>query len=115
MQTFYNELVSKFECVFLHLIKWDNDSKLVEVIVLSMTILWIFGFNFIICESGGRVTDQFKRFGSKFSECEWNELSIEMRRMYLIFLSDTQQPKNLKSYAGIMCIRGTFKQVLKMK
>lgn len=94
--------------------KWNNDPKLIEVIILSMTILWIFGFNLIVCESGGRVTDQFDRFSMELSECDWNELPIEMQRLYLIFLGDTQQPKNVKSYAGIMCLRGTFKEVPEM-
>lgn len=102
----------KFKCVFhFDFIKWDDDSTIVEVIILAITILWIFGFNLIVCESGQRVTDQFDLFGLEFGRCDWNELSVEMQRMYLIFLSDTQQQKNLRSYAGIMCTRDTFKTV----
>ena len=79
-------------------------------ITLEM-LCWVFILNFVIGEFGQRVTDQFEQFGMEFGSCDWHKLSIEMQRMYLIFLSDTQQPKNLQSYGGIFCTRETFKNV----
>lgn len=76
-----------------------------------MMILWIFSLDLVTCESGEKVTSHFDHFGSEFGQCEWHKLPIEMQRIYLIFLSDTQQPKNVQSYAGITCTRNTFKQV----
>lgn len=58
------------------------------------------------------MTNQFEQFGLEFGRCEWNNLPIELQRMYLISLSDTQQPKNIQTYSGIMCTRDTFKKVL---
>lgn len=94
-------------------LKWDDDSKLSDIVFLSMIILWIFGFNLVACEPGERVSHRFHQFGMEFERCEWNKLPIEEQRMYLIFLSDTQQPKNIQAYGGVLCSRETFKRVNK--
>lgn len=78
-----------------------------------MLIPWMYVFNLLVCEPGERVASQFEQFGEELGRCEWNQLPIGMQRMYLIFLSDTQQPKNLRSYGGIPCTRETFKLVIK--
>lgn len=91
--------------------KWDDDSKVIEIAIQLTLILWLSIFNLVIFEPGERVTEQFDRFDLEFSRCEWENLTIKMQRMYLTFLSDTQQPKNLQCYGGIMCTRETFKQV----
>lgn len=62
--------------------------------------------------SGERVTSQFEMFGEELKRCDWYLISNEMQQMYLIFMVDTQQPKNIHCYGGIQCIRETFKQVL---
>lgn len=95
----------------ISLLKWNDDSKPLAILILSMLISLVFLLNLMICESGERVTDQFELFGVEFGRCEWNKLPIEMQRMYLILLSNTQHPKNIRSYGGIMCTRDTFKQV----
>lgn len=74
-------------------------------------IPWVFFYIFMICEPGQRVTDQFQNFGIEFERCEWNKLPSEMQQMFLILLSDTQQPKNLQTYGSIECTRETFKKV----
>ena len=101
----------RFYWILFIYLKWDDDSELYEIIILSVMIFWVFAFNFAICEPGERVTDQFEQFGEEVERCEWNKLPIEMQRMYLIFLSDTQQPVNIRSYGGILCTRDTFKTV----
>lgn len=79
--------------------------------VLSMLALWVFALSFILCEFGQRVTDQFEEYSVEFDRCKWNNLPIEMKRMYLVFLSDVQQPKNIQSYGRIVYTRQTFKRV----
>ena len=66
---------------------------------------------FVMCESGEQVTDKFEQFGEEFERCDWYKLPIEIQRMYLIFLSDTQQPKTIQSYGGVVCSRETCKRV----
>lgn len=100
--------------IFLYFfLQWDDDTKLFEIVILLFLILWTLGLNLMICESGFRVTNQFDQFDLEFNRCGWNELTIEMQRMYLIFLTDTQQPQHIKSYGGITCTRDTFRRVWK--
>lgn len=79
--------------------------------IVAVIEFWTLAFFFFICEPGERVTNQFEQFHVEFGRCEWTILPIEMQRMYLIFLSDTQQPTILQSYAGISRTRETFKKV----
>lgn len=100
----------KFHFIF-HL-KWDENSKMFQTVILTMVVLWIFTFILIVCEPGEQVTYQFDQFSVEFHQCKWHKLPIEMQRMYLIALSDMQQAKNIQSYCGIICTRDTFKQVV---
>lgn len=93
------------------LLKWDENSNLFENLILSMVVLWTFVFNLLVCEPGERVTNQFEQFYAEFARCQWNNLPIDMQRLYLIFLSDTQQPIYLRTYGGVISTRETYKQV----
>lgn len=97
---------------FVLILKWDDNTKLFEITILSMLILWIFVLILMTTEFGERVTYNFDQFGMEFDRCEWNNLPIKMQRTYLIFLLDAQQPKNIQSYGDIMCTRKTLKQVI---
>ena len=76
-----------------------------------MLAFWVFGLVFVACEFGERMTDQFESYGEELERCDWNLLPIEMQRMYLIFLTDTQQIKTIQCYFGIVCSRETYKKV----
>lgn len=104
-------MVQTFDCDIFLLSKWDDNTKQFEIMILSMLILWIFVIILITTEFGERVTFQFERFGVEFEQCKWNNLPIEMQRIYLIFLLDTQQPQNIQSFGGIPCTRKTLEQV----
>lgn len=71
----------------------------------------VFGLIFLMCEPGERVSTQFQLFDDELVRCNWYKLSIKLRQMYLIFLSDTEQPMNIVSYGGIQCTRETSKNV----
>lgn len=95
-----------------HVLKWEDNSQTFKIMIQSTMIPWVFFYVFAICEPGERVANQFNEFGMKFERCEWSKLSaIGMQQMYLIFLSDTQHPRNLQTYGGIQCTRDTFKRV----
>lgn len=109
--TFANLLINNnhFSCLFL---KWANETNLVEVMLLLLVLIWLIFFIFLMCESGGRMTNQFVVFSNELSRCNWISLSIKMRRMYLVFLLDSQNPMKIRSYANITCERKTFKKVV---
>lgn len=90
----------------------DDNSNLIGVVSTAILIFWVLGTIFIDCEFGEKMTNQFEMFGEELERCDWLLLSIEMREVYLIFLLDTQQPKTIHGYGGIVCSRDTYKKVL---
>lgn len=89
----------------------DNDSKFTEIMILSSTFAWTFTFICMVCEPGDHVTNQFDAFGRKIERCDWHLLPIHLRRLYFIFLLDSQHPINIQCYGGILCTRDTLKKV----
>lgn len=61
------------------------------------------------------MTNQFAMISEELVRCNWYLLPIELQRIYLTFLFDTQKPENILSYGGIECKRQTAKKVLKKK
>lgn len=81
------------------------------IFVESVLGSWVFGPLFVVCELGERMTYQFERFHQELERCDWHTLSIKMQRMYLVFVSDTQQTMNIACYGNILCLRDTFRKV----
>lgn len=90
-----------------------DDSNLTEILILSMALSWGFTLIFVICEPGEYVTKHFFAFGEEFEQCDWYMLPIKLRRLYLIFLLDTQQSIHIECYGRILCTRDTLKKVIK--
>lgn len=55
--------------------------------------------------------NQFIILNDELNRCDWYLLSIELQRMFVVFLLDTQNPIKMLSYANISCERETFKKV----
>lgn len=72
-------------------------------------------FVMLLCEPCAQMTNQFNLFGDELGRADWYLLPIEMQRTYLIFLSDTQSPMKISSYANITCERETSKSVFASK
>lgn len=91
--------------------KWDVNSNIFELALTSILMPWVFGFIFVSCEPGERVTKQFELFGTELDRCDWYALPIKLQHTYSIFILDTHQTKVIQSYGGIVCSRDTFKKV----
>lgn len=91
----------------------DQSTKLVELLIILMCAFWVLGFFFCICELGETITHRFDVFRQELERCNWHTLPIEMQRMFLIFLLDTQQPINIRCYGNVTCLRDTFRKVTK--
>lgn len=91
----------------------EDTTKLVETVVVSLIALWVFGLIFFICELGERGTYHFDIFREELVQFNWLTQSIHLKRMYLIFLSDTMRPKNIGCYGNVLCARVTFRKVHK--
>lgn len=97
-----------------YLSKWDDDSSMFELAFTLLLVPWVFVLFFLSCEPGERVTSQFELFGEELDRCNWYALPIKMQRIYLIFLCDSQQLRDIQGYGGIVCSRETFKKVFNM-
>lgn len=87
---------------------------MIELCITSVLVPWIFGIDCLFCDFGERMTNQFQLFGEEFDRCDWYALPIELKGIYLIFLSNTQQPKVIQSYGGVICSRKTMKRVFNL-
>lgn len=85
---------------------------MIELNTCAIFMFWAFAFDSLICELGQRVTNRYEAYGDELCKCDWYSLPVKLQRLYLIFLLDTQQPKRIQSYGGIVCSRKTFKKVV---
>lgn len=67
---------------------------------------------FFVCELGENITHLFNIFSEKLCGCCWYLYPIEMQRIFLIFLSGTEQSAVILGYANIACTRDAFKNVI---
>lgn len=74
-------------------------------------MFWSFGLILLICDFGEMVTIKFDSFDMDLWQCDWYLYSIEMQRIYKIFMSHTQLPTNIRGYGDIKCTRDTFQKV----
>lgn len=97
--------------VFLFILKWADRSNSFEtaalIIILNVTIVCAL----LMCEPGARMTADFARFEEELGKCEWYLMPIGMQRVYIIFLSDTQNSIEMTSYGRLVCNRETLKKV----
>lgn len=74
-------------------------------------MLWAFVMIFIFCGQSEQMINEFDAFNQKLGQCTWYLLPPKMQQMYLIFISNTQQPKIIRGYGNILCTHDTFKKV----
>lgn len=83
----------------------------IELITPVIAVCWTFFIIAILCELGERVTQQFNAFNEQVIQCEWHLFSLDLQRMLLIFMCDSQQPAFVRGFANIVCTRDSFKKV----
>lgn len=91
--------------------KLADHLNLYETVPLSVLLIMVTSFIFILCEPGSKMTGQFEIFGQELDRCNWYALPMELQRIYMIFLSETQNQIKMFSYGNITCERVTSKKV----
>lgn len=95
--------------------KWQNNWNAMEMVISVIMLFHAIVINFLICEHGQWVTNQYAQLHDELDACDWYLLPIELRRLYFIFLLNTEQPVHLQCYVDIRCSRNTFKKVRQLK
>lgn len=85
-----------------------NALALSRILVLVSVSLLILLFP---CEFGEWMAGRFDAFNDDITQWKWYLFSIELQRMYLILLAQTQQPGIICSFGNIPCKRDSFKRV----
>lgn len=65
----------------------------------------------IVCEFGHQLTSQFNRFDERLCHSKWYLLPMDLQKMLVIVMTNTQQPAYLHSYGNIELTRNSFKEV----
>lgn len=68
-------------------------------------------FWFHSSELGEMLMRKFNEFNDAFYQCKWYFFSIEMQKMLLIVIANTQQPIFVQGFGNISCTRDSFKKV----
>lgn len=99
--------------------QWDENPMTMITLFESIAIVyagfWMFIFILFICEPSQTMANQFEMFENELTDCEWYALSIEMQKLYMIFLTDTQNAIEISTYGNIICNRDTCKKVFDSK
>lgn len=72
---------------------------------------WIFGFVFILCEIGQRLTDAIYAIVYEFEQLKWYLLPIKIQRILPIILMNAQKPMTMGCFGIVVGDRNQFKQV----
>lgn len=57
------------------------------------------------------LTNQFELIHDELCRCDWYLCPIDMQRMVLIVLANTQWPKIVQGFGNVQCTRDSFKKV----
>lgn len=76
-------------------------------IVAVSTTICLFAF----CMFGENLAEQFDMLDVKLYQCDWFLFPIDIQRMLITLMSNTQQPAAIIGYGNIECTRETFKRV----
>lgn len=79
-----------------------------------MLVQWAFSLLGTFCEFGEMVTKQYDKFYDELCRINWYLLPIEIRKILIIVLIETQRPTIIKGYGNIPCTREAFKMVYKL-
>lgn len=101
-------------CVFfIH--KSEPVSNTIEIITPIVLTLFPIAFIFFFCEFGEMLTNQFNVFDEELCQCDWYAFPVEIQRMLVIVMINTQQTTALRGYANTFCTRDFFKKVFNIQ
>lgn len=93
-------------------IKKSKDKLTPTDLTTTLIIIFLsFGTVFFYCELGETVTQYFNIFHEHLCQSNWYKFPIDVQRMLIIFMLDTQQPAAITGYGNIECTRDSFKNV----
>lgn len=81
------------------------------MIRILFLMFWSIIILFLTCEFGEMITGEFEMFDDEFAKSNWYYFPIEVQRMFITVMANTQQPKILQAFGNTPCTREVFKKV----
>lgn len=92
--------------------KSEHVSNIMDLVTPLTEMIWSFAMIAFYCQFSHMMCEGFNMFCEKFHRCDWYLFPIELQRIYLIFILDTQQLTIVRGFGNILCTRDTFKKVV---
>lgn len=89
----------------------DHGSTLIEAITFIIQAFEAFVLIFATCELGEMVNGQFNMFNVKLNQCDWYLLPVDIQRIFVLTLVNSQNPITFCAYGNIPCSRKSLKKV----
>lgn len=89
-----------------------DNGNLIEIYRPAFVVFWSFVVIFIDCECGEQLTHQFNQFDGEYGQCKFYYFPVDLQRMFLMLMLDTQQAMHIRGYGSIVCTRDAFKEVI---
>lgn len=96
---------------FHHHSQSQQDSRPVEMIFTLIMICTSLGPIFFYCELGEIIGRKCNMFDQELYECEWHAFPIELQKLMLTFMSNTQRGCVFQGCVNTVCTRDSFKSV----
>lgn len=92
-------------------LKSGENVNLIELLFAIITTSASFLIIFSMCEFGEMVNNRFDLFDDELCECKWYTFPIELQKLLLTFMSNTQREAIIRGIGSTECNREAFKKV----
>ena len=79
--------------------------------VMSIEVFCAFGFVFVACELGQRISDAFNELSDVIGRFNWYTFSVEVQHILPTIILVAQQPVVISCFGSVLCLREAFKKV----
>lgn len=84
----------------------------VELLFISVLLVFSLIVNLIFCESGETVRIQFEMLNDVIGQGNWYLFPSEMQHMFIIAMANAQHQILIRGYGNSLCTRETFRKVI---
>lgn len=82
-----------------------------EILALSIKMIWVFSFIFGVYEFGERLSGSFEELNDEYDQFAWHLFPMKAQRMLTVLLRMAQKPIELRVFGSTPCGRITLKNV----
>lgn len=82
---------------------------------LLLALVWSFAMVLFACEFGERMVEQFDVINDLLFQCDWHVFPVEMQRIFIIVLANTQRHPVVTGFGNVECVREFFKKVMQSR